>query len=120
MTCFRCRGAGEIDVNQDRVNPAFIKSTRIDLCDPVSERIDRLVCELRQRPKTLGYYFVLKQEYCDPRGGTQEMRAGRMCLTAGAYCMRLQRALDWIEAALADRRSFAVIPFPYRREEITA
>lgn len=119
-TCFRCRGAGVVTITQEKVNPAFIRSTYIEPSDPVSERIDRLVCELRQRQKTLSYYFVVWMEYCDDRGGTQEMKSARVHLTHTAYRLRLMRALSWIDDAMRDPRPINVISFPYKHDKICA
>lgn len=112
-TCHKCRGNGIKTVLEDKINPAFIRATYIDLGNPLYERVDRLVCELRQRPQTLGYFFVLYAEYCDTRGGTQAIRAQRMHLTTGCYESRLWRAIEWVGAALHDNRTCDVIPFPY-------
>lgn len=119
-TCHRCHGVGVVIENKLEVNPAFILSTRHATGDPVSERIDRLVCELRQRDATLSYYFVLWQEYCDARGGTHEIKAQRLGLTCVCYKKRLERALAWIDSAMPDTRQCKVIPFPYRCEKICA
>jgi hypothetical protein len=118
-TCFRCRGEGTVIIIDEKVNPAFIRSTFMEPCDPVSERIDRLVCELRQRPKTLGYYFVVWMEFCDARGGTQDHKAQRLHLTYSSFKKRLERALDWVGLAIDDRRPANLIPFPYRQEPET-
>lgn len=118
-TCPRCRGEGTVIESFVTVNPATIRSTFQAPDDPVSERIDRLVCELRLRDATHSYYFVIRAEYMDPRGGTQEMKAQRINLSHGAYCMRLQRALDWIDSAMPDMRPCDVIPFPFRMEKIS-
>jgi len=97
-----------------QVNPAFIRSTYIAPDDPVSERIDRLVCELRQRDELLGYYFVVYMEYCDGRGGTKAMKAERLGITCASFEKRLQRAIEWFGQSLADSRTPRQIPFPYR------
>lgn len=119
-TCFRCRGVGSVTITQDKVNPAFIRSTYIQPNDSVSERIDRLVCELRQRQNTLSFYLVVWMEYCDSRGGTQDTKAIRVHLTHQAYRHRLMRALAWIEDAMMDSRPYNVISFPYKPEKISA
>lgn len=123
-TCHRCGGVGTVAMAELKVNPAFIPSTYIAPSDPLSEKIDRLVCELRQRDELLGHWFVVYAEYIDQRKGTQEMRAQRMRLGYDAYKKRLQRALDWIGDALPDPRPCKVIPYPYNkdraREGITA
>lgn len=118
-TCFRCRGAGTVTLSREKVNPAFIRSTFVEVCDPASERIDRLVCELRQRAKTLSYYFVIWMEYCDQRGGTHEAKAERMFLTCAAYEKRLERGLEWVAQARKDNRPLNIIPFPYKHEPET-
>jgi hypothetical protein len=117
-TCIRCRGAGTVTISHVKVNPAFIRSTYIEPCDPVGERIDRLVCELRQRPKTQSYYLVIWYEYCDARGGTHETKARRIFLTCSAFEKRLERGMEWIMAARTDVRSINLIPFPYKSEPI--
>lgn len=113
-TCVVCRGSGVRTTVENKVNPAHIRSTYQSPDDPVSQRIDRLVCEMRQREVLLGYFFVVWAEYCDARGGTQASRAQRLLLTPECYWKRLQRAVEWIGAALQDRRSCDAIPFPYR------
>ena len=116
-TCHRCRGAGSIIETKVKVNPAFILPTRYGTGDPTSERIDRLVCELRQRDATLSYYFVIWAEYCDGCGGTHQMKAQRLFLTCACFEKRLERAFSWIESAMPDLRQCRVIPFPYRKEK---
>lgn len=113
-TCIHCRGSGVRLVTENKVNPAHIRSTYLAPDDPVSQRIDRLVCELRRRDVLLGYYFVVWAEYCDSRGGTQAIKAQRIFITPDCYYKRLQRAVEWIGSALPDRRSCDVIPFPYK------
>lgn len=125
-TCIYCRGTGLIVRETDKVNPAFITSTYCESDHPTYQRIDRLVCEFRQRDVLLGYYFVIYYEYIDSCGGNQRMKAGRIVterrlpISDGNYRLRLLRALKWIEAALHDDRDCRAIPFPYRpagREE---
>lgn len=84
-----------------RVNPAFISSTWREPDDRISQRIDRLVAELKRCDDRLGYYFVIWSEFRDPRGGTQGIRAGRMHLSCEQYKKRLQRAMEWISYGLA-------------------
>jgi hypothetical protein len=110
-TCFRCRGLGVVIRDETKVNPAFIPSTYREPDNPTCQRIDRLVCELRQRDALLGYWFVIHAEYCDARGGTQEIKAERLGLGAANYRKRLQRALEWVESGLADGRDCRVIQF---------
>lgn len=113
-TCVSCRGSGYRTMIENKVNPAHIRSTYQTPDDPISQRIDRLVCELRQRQILLGYYFVVHAEYCDARGGTQAIKAQRLLLTADCYESRLRRAVTWVGAAVRDRRPCDVIPFPYK------
>lgn len=113
-TCLHCHGRGYRVESYVKVNPAFIPMTYHDPDDPVSQRIDRLVCELRQRDELLGYFFVIWAEYCDARGGTQAMKARRLGLSEDAFKKRLQRAVEWIGEALTDKRECKVIPFPYK------
>jgi len=113
-TCIHCRGSGVRTIIENKVNPAHIRSTYLAPDDPVSQRIDRLVCELRRRDVLLGYYFVVWAEYCDSRGGTQAIKAQRLLLTPKCYESRLFRAVAWIGAALPDRRPCDVIPWPYK------
>jgi hypothetical protein len=112
-TCIRCRGAAKVVDIQDKANPAFIHSTYREPDNPTLQRLDRLCCELRQRDTLLGYWFVINQEYFDHRGGTQEIKAGRLGIGYDNYRKRLQRALEWIDAARHDRRACREIPFPY-------
>lgn len=113
-TCHWCRGSGVRTVVDYRINPAHIRSTYLVPDDPVCQRIDRLVCEMKRRETLLGYWFVVNAEYVDGRGGTQADKAQRMLLTADCYESRLRRALEWIGYALHDRRPADVIPFPYK------
>jgi hypothetical protein len=113
-TCFHCRGSGVLTQVIDLANPATIRSTYREPDSPVYQRIDRLVCELRQRDELLGYWFVVHQEYCDHRGGTQEKKSLRLGIGIACYQKRLQRAIEWIDAALADPRDVREIPFPWR------
>lgn len=116
-TCIPCRGTGLIVRETDKVNPAFITSTYLEPDHPTYQRIDRLVCEFKQRDSLLGYYFVIYQEFIDGRGGTQAMKADRLGIGYDNYCKRLQRALEWIETSLPDRRECWQIPFPWRPEK---
>ena len=112
-TCIHCRGTGVLVHETDKVNPAFITSTYREPDHPTYQRIDRLVCELKQRHELQGYWFVIDAEYCDHRGGTQAIKAQRLWITPGNYRLRLHRAMEWIEAGLADKRACTEIPFPY-------
>lgn len=116
-TCIPCRGTGVLVRETDKVNPAFITSTYREPDHPTYQRIDRLVCELRRRDHLLSYYFVVHSEYCDARG-TQAMKADRLGITYANYCKRLQRALEWIDDSLPDRRAAWKIPFPFQAEKI--
>ncbi|MCK7495164.1 MAG: hypothetical protein MZW92_31775 [Comamonadaceae bacterium] len=104
-TCLHCRGQGYRWKSTVKVNPAYIGSTYREPSDPVSERIDRLVSELKRRNghALLGYYLVIYAEYCDSRPGTQEAKALRMGISAENYRKRLQRGLEWIEKCLDDQ-----------------
>lgn len=115
-TCHWCRGSGVRTLVDYRINPAHIQSTRQVTDDPVCQRIDRLVCEMKRRDALLGYWDVVWAEYCDAHSGrTQEMRASRLLLTTDCYESRLRRALQWISLAAVDRRPCDAIPFPYRQ-----
>jgi hypothetical protein len=117
-TCFRCRGSGRLEEVFDKANPAFIHSTYLEPDNPSLQRVDRLVCELRRRDVLKGYWYVVHAEYCDHRGGTQEIKAGRLGISHGSYRKRLQRALEWIDACLQDRRQDCrQIAFPYTQPE---
>ncbi len=113
-TCHRCRGSGKIIVDLTQVNPAFIHSTYLQPDNLVAQRIDRLVCELRQRDVLLGYWLVIHAEYCDIRGGTQVDKADRVGIAYENYKKRLTRALEWIEAAFDDTRPVHAIPWPWK------
>lgn len=113
-TCMRCRGSGVRAMVNLKINPAHIRSTYQTPDDPVSQRIDRLVCELRRRDELLGYWFVVWAEYCDTRGGTQASKAQRLLILPDCYESRLRRAVAWIGAAVQDKRSCEAIPFPYK------
>ncbi len=99
-TCHRCYGAGEIVVVEQQINPAFIPSTWREPDDRITQRIDRLVAELRRRDKLLGYYYVVRAEYRDARAGDQRVRAERMHISHENYRLRLFRVLTWIEYGL--------------------
>jgi hypothetical protein len=116
-TCHRCKGRGVVVRYDHEVNPAFIGSTYVEPSDPVCERLDRLVCEIRQRDELLGYWFVIHAEFIDQRTGDQAMRAQRMGIIYGTYKSRLSRALEWLGLALQDRREAKMIPFPYKRAD---
>ena len=100
--CPTCSGSGRIKLDpaltRDKVNPAFIPSTHLTPDDPVSEKIDRLICTLRKTPKTQALYFVLMQEYT--RNGTQEIKAGRIHISHAYYRKLLQRGHAWMEMGL--------------------
>jgi hypothetical protein len=115
-TCSHCRGSGIRVYIEAKVNPAHIRSTYRVPDDPVCQRIDRLVCELRRRDELLGYWFVLHAEYMTNvcLGRTQAEKAQRMLLTQKCYESRLYRAVEWIGHGLKDQRPADVIPFPYR------
>lgn len=113
-TCLHCRGQGYRWKVTVKVNPAYIGSTYREPEDAQSERIDRLVCELRRRHALLGYWLVIDAEYCDRRPGTQEMKALRLGIQADNYRKRLQRGLEWIDHALEDRRPVWELPFPMK------
>ena len=113
-TCVICRGSGQRTVVEHKINPAHIRSTFRIPDDPLSQRIDRLVCELRRRHQLLGYWFVVDMEYCDNRGGTQALKAQRLLLQPDCYESRLRRAVTWIGDSARDRRPCDAIPFPYK------
>lgn len=97
--CQRCNGTGKIIMSPTgTICPAFIPSTHRASDDETSQKIDRIMCELRRNGKTLGYYLVLLQEYT--RIGRREDKAGRMHLTTSAYKMRLSRAHEKIRDGL--------------------
>ncbi len=116
-TCIQCGGSGVLVRETDKVNPAFITSTYCEPDHPTYQRIDRLVCELKRRDVLLGYFFVVDAEYCDRRGGTQTIKAERLGIGFDSYRKRLQRALEWIDASVPDRRECFKIPFPWRPEK---
>ena len=101
-TCPTCSGNGTVKLDpsatKGKVNPAFIASTHRLPDDETSEKIDRLICEMRAHDKTKGYYYVLIQEYT--RIGTQEMKAERMHLTHNNYRVKLHRAHDMVSIGL--------------------
>lgn len=113
-TCLRCRGSGIVTEEKFKTNPAFINSTYCEPDNPTLQRIDRLVCELRRRRILLSYWFVVDAEYCDGRGGTQEIKAERLLINPSTYRSRLSRSLEWIDQCRGDRREAWQIPFPYQ------
>jgi hypothetical protein len=98
--CPLCDGSGRIDLDPETglMNPAFIRATNKAMADDISARIDRLVCQMRSRDKTKGYYFVIMQEYT--RDGDERIKAERMLLKVPAYRTKLCRAHAWIEERL--------------------
>lgn len=100
-TCHRCNGTKRVTNVDYKVNPAFINSTYQGSDDPISEIIDRLVCELRH--KNQSQFFVVTKEYCRGMNKTQEDLASEMNLTAVAYRKILQRAHEWIDMMLQEK-----------------
>lgn len=98
--CPLCDGSGRIDLDPEvgLVNPAFIRATSRSVEDDTSLKIDRIMCELRRNPKTLGYYLILLQEYT--RIGTQQIKADRIHISWGAYKTKLSRAHRAVEERL--------------------
>lgn len=89
--CERCSGTGIVQMDPTgKICPAFIASTHCTPDDEMSERIDRIMCALRAKQKTLGYYLILLQEYT--RVGTQKIKSERIRLSWGAYKTKLSRA----------------------------
>lgn len=97
-TCPTCSGEGRVKLDpsatRNKINPAFIPSTYRLPDDPTSETIDKLLCQLRAKDNTKGYYFVLMQEYT--RIGTPEIKAQRMHITHSYYRKLLQRGHELI------------------------
>lgn len=72
--CPTCSGSGKIKSDPDvgKINPAFLKSTRItgyQPDNPVCERIDRLVCEMKRlefegKMYPARAYYAFMQEFC--------------------------------------------------------
>lgn len=110
-TCIHCRGTGQIVRETDKVNPAFITSTYCEPDHPTYQRIDRLVCELKQRDHLLSFYFVVDAEYCDRRGGTQAMKAERLGMSVARYVAMLDRALDMIQYGLSTENPVHEVEF---------
>lgn len=99
--CPVCDGSGKIqlETNNKRINPAFIRSTFYKSGDDkTSEQIDRIICQMRNTPKLLGFYFVLIQEYT--RIGRQSDKADRLNLSHGNYRWRLNRAHKLVAVGL--------------------
>lgn len=98
--CHICDGSGRIDLDPEvgLMNPAFIRATSMSKEDDTSTKIDRIMCELRRNQKTLGYYLILLQEYT--RIGTQQIKAGRINISWGAYKTKLSRAHRAVEERL--------------------
>lgn len=97
--CALCDGVGKIMMDPNgKICPAFIRSTHRSPDDETSERVDRIMCELRANPKTLGYYLILLQEYT--RSGNQQIKADRIHLTFGNYRTKLHRAHRHIQEGL--------------------
>lgn len=98
--CVLCEGSGKIDLDpkSGKINPAFIHTTHRSPDDETSEKIDRIMCRLKNRQKTFGYYLILLQEYT--RIGTQKIKAERVNLSYGAYKTKLSRAHKHIEDGL--------------------
>lgn len=101
-TCLHCRGQGYRWKSTVKVNPAYIGSTYREPSDPVSERIDRLVCEMKRSENYLSHYFVIYAEYCDRRGGTDKVKSHRLGITVERYIELLSQAHVIIENNLDD------------------
>jgi len=73
VVCPTCEGACRVSAksSESQINPAFIRATHVEDCDPQSERVDALVCRL-----TVSQRAVIMQEYC--RDGRREDKAGRL------------------------------------------
>lgn len=99
--CEICFGEGKVrmDPSSKRINPAFIPSTYRQPDDPESERVDRIMCELRASPKTIKYFFVLWAEYVKPLG-TQDVKANNMNISPGYYRVLLHRGHGFVEMGM--------------------
>lgn len=72
--CPTCSGSGKIRSDPDvgKINPAFLRSTRVRGCqpdNPVCEQIDRLVCKMKRlefegRLYPARIYYAFMQEFC--------------------------------------------------------
>jgi hypothetical protein len=95
VTCSMCGGQGRIKADPratSKINPAFIRSTRQSgpgQVDPVIERLDYLIAQLRVGHKQR-WYDVLIEEYHGL--GTQKMKAARIGISPGYYSKLLQSA----------------------------
>lgn len=84
IACPTCEGEGRIKLDKtdpDKINPAFVRTTRRYNEDEVLVVVDRLVCSLRQNSKTAKYYFVLWAEYVSHKYERQDEKADRLGLS---------------------------------------
>ncbi len=103
LVCPTCKGEGKIQFDKtdpEKANPACIRSTYRGHEDPTMIVVDRLVCELRQNPKTQKHHHVLWMEYVSHKHQTQEWKAVKMGLKHGYYRKLLHEAHAIIESGL--------------------
>lgn len=92
VTCYKCHGAGQITVRTEKVNPAFIRSTRFGSgipSDPLCLAIDRAVCALEFQLQE-----VILLEY--GRSGTQQDKADRLRISQAHFSRLLDQAIEVI------------------------
>lgn len=100
--CYRCHGRGVIPVQDLKVNPALICSTKhvggkSDI-DPLSAMVDDLCQAWRCSDDTVWLNKVLEKEYCT--NGTQEAKALKMRISYRFYKYRLHDAHAQVGHAL--------------------
>jgi hypothetical protein len=105
LVCPTCKGEGRVLLDKtdpEKINPAYIRSTYRGQEDQTMVVVDRLVCELRQSPKTEKHYYVLWSEYVSHKYETQEWKAGKLGIKHGYYRKLLHETHAMIERGLQD------------------
>lgn len=103
LICPTCNGEGKVELDKSdptKANPAHIRSTYRGHEDEAMIAVDRLVCDLRQNPKTQKHHAVLWFEYVSHKYETQDWKANRMGLKPGYYRKLLHDAHAFVESGL--------------------
>jgi hypothetical protein len=94
--CPTCHGSGRVKLTSNTrvINPAFIHATYLPIENPLCEAIDKAVCHLRKDRRR--HYSVVWEEYCNPQGGTRNIRSSRLRISYGHYRDLLYEAHQWL------------------------
>ncbi len=100
--CYRCKGAGVVQVIELKVNPTGIRSTRhvggISPSDWQSVILDDLITGWRERDETFWLNRVIVREYLF--NGTQQTKAQQLRVSLSFYEKTLRAAYCSIDGAL--------------------